>query len=368
MEVCIYVCVCVYGFRHPRDGVAVQHTDLEFGNLKGLRPFGVSLLYAGYDPHYNFQLYHSDPSGNYSGWKATCIGANSGTAQSLLKQEYKDDIGIEEAVGLVLRVMSKTMDSTTLGSEKREWSRCRPHDEHIDGRRHSGVRHAESRRPAAAQGENLSACRNRRAAEEARSREERRGQRDEVLRSLVGVCMRAYMHVCRFPRGSTPPLVSHRTLELNPATIILVCLRPIVIHPCMYLYLIRPCIQGFHHCLQPVETLGSAASTLVSYLFIHFILSILSSRPNGKVTILVHRWDEPPVDVTFRFGKEFKGRSEVTENRTTPLVLTVILPSTATLVYAPSHCSQRVRQVFGISTARSVRTLRSLTVSGSTVI
>ena len=86
----------------------------------GLRPFGVSLLYAGYDPHYRFQLYHSDPSGNYSGWKATCIGANNGTAQSLLKQEYKDDIGVEEAIGLVLRVMSKTMDSTTLGSEKRK--------------------------------------------------------------------------------------------------------------------------------------------------------------------------------------------------------------------------------------------------------
>ena len=88
----------------------------------GLRPFGVSLLYAGYDPHYHFQLYHSDPSGNYSGWKATCIGANNGTAQSLLKQEYKDDLGVEEAIGLVLRVMSKTMDSTTLGSEKRKLS------------------------------------------------------------------------------------------------------------------------------------------------------------------------------------------------------------------------------------------------------
>lgn len=88
----------------------------------GLRPFGVSLLYAGYDPHYEFQLYHSDPSGNYSGWKATCIGANNGTATSLLKQEYKEDLSIEDAVGLVLRVMSKTMDSTTLGSEKREYS------------------------------------------------------------------------------------------------------------------------------------------------------------------------------------------------------------------------------------------------------
>ena len=79
------------------------------------------MLYAGYDPHHAFQLYHSDPSGNYSGWKATSIGANNGTAQSLLKQEYKDDITLEGAIDLTLRVMSKTMDSTTLGSEKREW-------------------------------------------------------------------------------------------------------------------------------------------------------------------------------------------------------------------------------------------------------
>jgi 20S proteasome subunit alpha 3 len=87
-----------------------------------LRPFGVSLLYAGYDPHYQFQLYHSDPSGNYSGWKATCIGANNGTAQSLLKQDYKDEMNIQDATALVIKVMGKTMDSTSLSSEKRKWS------------------------------------------------------------------------------------------------------------------------------------------------------------------------------------------------------------------------------------------------------
>ncbi|OJA19618.1 hypothetical protein AZE42_03865 [Rhizopogon vesiculosus] len=108
----------------PVELLAQRLCDMKQGYTQfgGLRPFGVSLLYAGYDPHYQFQLYHSDPSGNYSGWKATCIGANNGTAQSLLKQEYKDDIGVEEAIGLVLRVMSKTMDSTTLGSEKLEFA------------------------------------------------------------------------------------------------------------------------------------------------------------------------------------------------------------------------------------------------------
>ena len=39
----------------------------------GLRPFGVSLLYAGWDKTYGFQLYASDPSGNYGGWKATSM-------------------------------------------------------------------------------------------------------------------------------------------------------------------------------------------------------------------------------------------------------------------------------------------------------
>lgn len=40
----------------------------------GLRPFGAAFLFAGYDKNYKFQLYSSDPSGNYAGWKATAIG------------------------------------------------------------------------------------------------------------------------------------------------------------------------------------------------------------------------------------------------------------------------------------------------------
>jgi 20S proteasome subunit alpha 3 len=78
------------------------------------------LLYIGHDPLYGFQLYQSDPSGNYSGWKATCIGANHSSAASLLKQDYKDDLSLEDAKSLCLKVMSKTMDSTKLSSDKRE--------------------------------------------------------------------------------------------------------------------------------------------------------------------------------------------------------------------------------------------------------
>lgn len=80
----------------------------------------MSLIYVGWDPLHGFQLYQSDPSGNYSGWKAMCIGANHSSATSLLKQDYKDDITLEEAQALCLKTMSKTMDSTKLSSEKRK--------------------------------------------------------------------------------------------------------------------------------------------------------------------------------------------------------------------------------------------------------
>lgn len=84
----------------------------------GLRPFGVSFIYAGYDPKRQFQLYQSNPSGNYGGWKATSVGANNASAQSLLKQDYREECNLRDACGLAVKVLSKTMDSTKLSSEK----------------------------------------------------------------------------------------------------------------------------------------------------------------------------------------------------------------------------------------------------------
>ena len=106
----------------PVEQLVQKICDLKQGYTQfgGLRPFGVSFLFAGHDPHHELQLYATDPSGNYSGWKATCIGANNSTAQSLLRQDFRDDMGLDEAMGLALKVLSKTMDSTTMDSEKRE--------------------------------------------------------------------------------------------------------------------------------------------------------------------------------------------------------------------------------------------------------
>eukprot|EP00162_Nutomonas_longa_P008234 comp18374_c0_seq1/m.32720 comp18374_c0_seq1/g.32720 ORF comp18374_c0_seq1/g.32720 comp18374_c0_seq1/m.32720 type:complete len:249 (+) comp18374_c0_seq1:3-749(+) len=89
-----------------------------YTQIGGLRPFGVSLLYAGWDVVHGFQLYQSDPSGNYNGWKATAIGSNNAQAQSILKQEYKENMIIEDTLKLALKVLHKTMDSTAMTSEK----------------------------------------------------------------------------------------------------------------------------------------------------------------------------------------------------------------------------------------------------------
>eukprot|EP00873_Tetraselmis_striata_P044819 jgi/Tetstr1/465083/TSEL_009811.t1 len=97
-------------------------TKQGYTQFGGLRPFGVSLLYAGWDEHHGFQLYHSDPSGNYGGWKATAVGANNQAAQNILKQDYKEDCTMEEARKLAIKVLSKTMDSTSLTPDKLEMS------------------------------------------------------------------------------------------------------------------------------------------------------------------------------------------------------------------------------------------------------
>merc|ERR1719253_2581410 len=77
------------------------------------------MLFAGWDAIHGFQLYQSDPSGNYNGWKATCIGANASSATSLLKQEYKEDtIPLTAALQLAIKVLMKTADSTTLTPDK----------------------------------------------------------------------------------------------------------------------------------------------------------------------------------------------------------------------------------------------------------
>merc|ERR1712095_156866 len=114
-----------YRFREsmPCEQLVSMLCDLKqaYTQYGGKRPFGVSILYMGWDKHHGFQLYHSDPSGNYSGWKATCIGNNSSAAVSILKQEYKEgEMTLDASLDLSMKVLSKTLDMTKLTSDKIE--------------------------------------------------------------------------------------------------------------------------------------------------------------------------------------------------------------------------------------------------------
>lgn len=88
----------------------IKHGYTQHG---GLRVFGVSLLLAGWDSKHGFQLYQSDPSGNYGGWKATAMGSNFQAAISILKRDYKETVTVSEAVKSILKIMTDVVEDTT---------------------------------------------------------------------------------------------------------------------------------------------------------------------------------------------------------------------------------------------------------------
>ena len=94
-----------------------KHTYTQFGSS---RPFGVGLMYAGYDKVRGFQLYNSDPSGNYASWKAHATGKGCVTAISTLKDDFKAESTLKDALILAAKVLAKSMDSATPSADKYE--------------------------------------------------------------------------------------------------------------------------------------------------------------------------------------------------------------------------------------------------------
>mmetsp|Transcript_3190 Transcript_3190/g.4947 ORF Transcript_3190/g.4947 Transcript_3190/m.4947 type:complete len:259 (+) Transcript_3190:60-836(+) len=88
----------------------------------GLRPFGVAFVFAGWDRYYGFQLYQSDPSGNFSGWKATVIGQNNQAGKSILKTDFVENNTIDANLKLSVKVLLKTLDSASPSPDRIELS------------------------------------------------------------------------------------------------------------------------------------------------------------------------------------------------------------------------------------------------------
>jgi len=112
-----------YGETQPVEQLVTSICNLKQGYTQfgGLRPFGVSFLIGGYDAAHGFQLYHTDPSGNYGGWKAYAIGQNNNTAQQILRQEWTENLSVKEALELTAKVLTKTMDTANPNAEKLEF-------------------------------------------------------------------------------------------------------------------------------------------------------------------------------------------------------------------------------------------------------
>jgi 20S proteasome subunit alpha 2 len=71
-------------------GYADCYIDLSYSRdeivSSGVRPYGVSLLVAGWDNNRGPTLYQVDPSGSYWAWKASAIGKNMVNAKTFLEK------------------------------------------------------------------------------------------------------------------------------------------------------------------------------------------------------------------------------------------------------------------------------------------
>jgi 20S proteasome subunit alpha 2 len=110
----------------------------------GVRPYGVSLLVAGWDEGIlpeneepveievdgekkkisgksggilkgGPMLYQVDPSGSYFPWKATAIGKKATTAKTFLEKRYTEGLELEDAVHIALLTLKETIEGEMTG-------------------------------------------------------------------------------------------------------------------------------------------------------------------------------------------------------------------------------------------------------------
>lgn len=74
------------------------------------RPLGVSFIIGGWDEFRGFQLFKIDPSGNFSGWRATSIGFNNILNQTLIEENYHNKINLKESIGIIVKLYYKNLN------------------------------------------------------------------------------------------------------------------------------------------------------------------------------------------------------------------------------------------------------------------
>jgi proteasome alpha subunit len=76
----------------------------------GVRPFGVSIIFGGVDKTGN-RIFATDPSGSYRGYKAIAVGIGRETVEGILKEEYHEEMSLDETIKLAIKCLNKALEA-----------------------------------------------------------------------------------------------------------------------------------------------------------------------------------------------------------------------------------------------------------------
>ncbi|CAG7853655.1 Proteasome subunit alpha type-7; AltName: Full=Proteasome subunit RC6-1 [Serendipita indica DSM 11827] len=86
--------------------------DPSYTQSGGVRPFGISTLIAGFDPHDpRPRLFCTDPSGIHNAWKANAIGRSSKTVREFLEKNHKDNLDREATIKLTVKSLLEVVQT-----------------------------------------------------------------------------------------------------------------------------------------------------------------------------------------------------------------------------------------------------------------
>ncbi len=100
------------------ESITVENLTYRIADMKqaytqhaGVRPFGVSLIIAGVDEIHGPQLYMTEPSGSYWGYRAAVIGSGTPIIIEELEKSYpKISKTIQEGIIIALKALQKVTD------------------------------------------------------------------------------------------------------------------------------------------------------------------------------------------------------------------------------------------------------------------
>ena len=100
------------------ESITVENLTRRLADIKqaytqhaGVRPFGVSLLVAGVDENHGPQLFMTEPSGSYWGYRAAAIGSGAPVIIEHLETVYPDVVNtVEEGYLIAFKALEKVSE------------------------------------------------------------------------------------------------------------------------------------------------------------------------------------------------------------------------------------------------------------------